>query len=80
MGWEWQLPFASSDDRWRHGRRMLDRGLRPGAITSYRPVLQAKVNLLLSRLLAKRHQWEAHFELSVTLNFDPASHSVPELT
>jgi cytochrome P450 len=74
------MPNARSDDRWRHGRRMLDRGLRPGAITPYRPVLQARMNLLLSRLLAKPHQWEAHFELSVTLSFDPAPHFVPEPT
>ncbi|KAH9986739.1 cytochrome P450 [Russula compacta] len=63
MKWEWLLPIARYDDRWRLGRRLLDRGLRPGAITSYRPMLQAKAHLLLSRLLANPHQWEAYLEL-----------------
>ncbi|KAH9986732.1 cytochrome P450 [Russula compacta] len=63
MGWQWALPFARGDERWRRGRRILDRSLRPGAITSYRPVIQAKTHLLLSRLLANPDQWEAHLEL-----------------
>ena len=79
MGWQWQLPSAGYGDHWRRGRKLLDRGLRPGAITSYRPVVQTKTNLLLSRLLAKPHQWEAHFELSVT-EFLSSSHYVTELT
>lgn len=65
MEWEWLLPIARSNHRWRLGRRLLDRGLRPGVITSYRPMVQAKAHLLLSRLLAKPDQWEAYLELSV---------------
>ena len=65
MGWEWILSVARSDERWRLGRRILDRSLRPGTITSYRPMIQAKTELLLSRLLANQDKWEAHLELSV---------------
>ncbi|KAH9986764.1 cytochrome P450 [Russula compacta] len=63
MGWEWVLSVARSDKRWRLGRRILDRSLRPGSIVSYRPMIQAKTHLLLSRLLANPDQWEAHLEL-----------------
>ncbi|KAH9986740.1 cytochrome P450 [Russula compacta] len=63
VGWQWLLPIARGDDRWRLGRRLLDRGLRPGAITSYRPTIQAKAHSHLSRLLAKPQQWEVYVEL-----------------
>ena len=63
MEWQWSLPFARSDERWRRGRKILDRSLRPAAITSYRPLIQAKTHLLLSRLLANPEQWEGHLEL-----------------
>ena len=78
MGWQWLLPAARGDDRWRLGRRLLDRSLRPGATVSYRPMVQTKAHSLLSRLLANPDQWEAHFELSV--EFGSNSHYTSELT
>ncbi|KAH9974526.1 cytochrome P450 [Russula compacta] len=77
MGWQWALSFARSDERWRLGRKLLDRCLRPRSITSYRPMVKAKTHLLLSRLLANPDQWEAHLELSVEFFSD--SNSVPNL-
>lgn len=65
MGWHWNLSTARSDVLWRLERGLLERGLRPGAAASYRPLIQAKAHALLSRLLAKPNQWEAHIELSV---------------
>jgi cytochrome P450 len=65
MGWHWLLPSASGD-RWRPGRRVLDRGLRPGAAATYRPMQQARAHVLLSRLLESPQQWEAHIELLVS--------------
>jgi len=62
-GWCWALPAARSDDGWRQGRKLLDRGLGPGATASYRPMLQARSRALLSRLLADPRHWEAHIEL-----------------
>ncbi|KAH9975189.1 cytochrome P450, partial [Russula compacta] len=63
MGWQWFLPSARSDERWRLGRKILDRSLRPGAIASYRQMEQARARVLLSRLLLKPQQWEAHIDL-----------------
>jgi len=65
MGWQWNIAAARNGDRWRQGRRILDRGLRPGGTASYRSMIQARAHALLSRLLANPDQWEAHTELSV---------------
>ena len=42
---------------------MLDRGLRPGAMVSYRSMIQTRTHVLLSRLLENPHEWEAHIDL-----------------
>jgi len=62
-GWDWPLVIARCNDRWRQGRRLLDRGLGPGATASYRPMLQARAHKLLSRLLANPQKWQAHIDL-----------------
>ena len=67
MKWQWDLPSSRSDERWRRGRKVLDRGLRPGAAASHRPMLQMRARVLLSRLLANPQQWEAYFEVSVEI-------------
>ena len=76
MGWNWILQAARSDERWRLGRRLLDRGLRPGATATYRPLLQARTYVFLHRLLVNPDQWEAHVNLSA--EFLSSSHCVPE--
>lgn len=63
MEWHWQIPIARYGEAWRQGRKLLDRSLRPGAAALYRPTLQARVRVLLSRLLATPDQWRAHVEL-----------------
>lgn len=55
---------------------MLERGLRPGATTSYHPIIQARTHAFLSRLLETPHQWEAHIDLS---GFLSGSHYAAEL-
>ena len=67
MGWQWVLATARGDERWRQGRKLLDRGLRPGATASHRPMLETRTRLLLSRLLTNPHRWEAYIDLSVEL-------------
>ena len=62
MRWEWVVPFARYTEFWRQARRLLDRGLRPGAVAAYRPVQQAKARVLLAQLLANPDDWEAHLE------------------
>jgi hypothetical protein len=77
MEWEWDLPTSRSDDRWRRGRKILDRGLRPSATSSRWPMLQMRARVLLSRLLTGPQQWEAHFEVSVEIH--AISRCIPKL-
>ena len=63
MGWHWQVPFAKYGEAWRQGRQLLDRSLRPGAAALYRPVQQASVRVLLTRLLATPNEFQDHIEL-----------------
>ena len=70
MGWSWVLALAKSNERWRLGRRMLDRSLRPAATASYLPTIQARARVFLSRMLEHPHQWEGHLDLSVGFAFD----------
>ena len=62
MKWEWIIPLARNTEFWRQARKLLDRGLRPGAISAYRPLQQAKARTLLVNILAKPDEWEAHIE------------------
>jgi len=67
MGWQWVLATTRGDERWRRGRKLLDRGLRPGAAAAHRLMLQTRAHVFLSRLLTSPYQWEAHTELRVDL-------------
>jgi cytochrome P450 len=64
MGWEWFIITARYGEYWRRGRKLLDRGLRPGAAALYHPMQLAKTRSLLTRLLENPSEWEAHIELS----------------
>ena len=63
MEWHWQVPFTKYGDRWRQGRKVLDRGLRPGAAAAYRPMEEERVRVLLTRLLASPKEFQAHIQL-----------------
>jgi hypothetical protein len=69
MEWHWQLSFAKYGEAWRQGRRLLDRSLRPGAAATHRPVQEAGVRALLTRLLATPNQWQEHIELCEIVSF-----------
>ena len=58
------MPFARSAEFWRHARRLLDPGFRPGALMAYRPLVESKTRTFLTRLLASPSQWEDHIERS----------------
>jgi cytochrome P450 len=62
-GWQRLLQTATYGESYRLARKLLDRGLRPGAAAQYRPMQQSKARILLSRLLENPDEWEAHFEL-----------------
>ena len=63
MEWHRQIPIARYGEAWRQGRKLHDRSLRPGAAATYRPMQQARVRVLLTRLLTTPDQWRAHVEL-----------------
>jgi len=65
MEWGWFLPVARYAEPWRQGRKLLDRGLRSGSVTAFRPMQESKVRLLLTRMLGSPEDWEAHLELYV---------------
>ena len=67
MEWRWQLTFTEYGDGWRQARKLLDRGLRPGAAATYRPAQQERVRALLTRLLATPKEFQAHIELCETV-------------
>ena len=67
MEWGWFLPAARNGETWRQGRKLLDRGLRPGAASAYRPMQESKARVLLTRILKEPKDWEAHVELYAML-------------
>jgi hypothetical protein len=62
-GWQWVVSSARYGEPYRLARRLLDRGLRPGAVAPHRPMQRSKAHALLTRLLEYPHEWEAHIEL-----------------
>ncbi|KAI0264227.1 cytochrome P450 [Gloeopeniophorella convolvens] len=82
MGWQWFVPSGRLGEPWRLRRNVLDRGLRPGAAASYRPLQQTRTRVLLSRLLATPYEWGAHIEvlqgeliLAATYGYDVQGHT-----
>ncbi len=69
MGWEWLVPFSGYTEFWRQARKLLDRGLRPGAAATYRPMQQTRARVLLTRLLTTPDEWKGHIELFVAQLF-----------
>jgi hypothetical protein len=67
MKWEWLVQVARYGEFWREARKLLDRGLRTGALAVYRPVLQTKAHILLIHLLENPEAWKAHLEQFVGL-------------
>jgi len=67
MKWEWVVQVARYGEFWRQARKLLDRGLRTGALAVYRPVLQTKAHVLLIHLLENPEAWKAHLEQFVVL-------------
>jgi hypothetical protein len=67
MKWEWLVQLANYNESWREARKLLDRGLRTGALAVYRPMLQTKARDLLIHLLESPDAWNAHLEPFVIL-------------
>ncbi|KAI0253747.1 cytochrome P450 [Lactifluus subvellereus] len=63
MRWQWHLSTARYTESYRLSRKLLDRGLRSGAVASFRQMQQARARGLLAQLLANSNNWETHIEL-----------------
>jgi hypothetical protein len=50
MDFEWPVFMIGFSETWRKERKILDGSLRPGAIMSYRQVMQEKTHELLAQL------------------------------
>jgi hypothetical protein len=57
--------MRGTTETWREGRKLLDRGLRPGAMISYRQMIQEKTREVLARIRATPKDFYSHLELSV---------------
>ena len=53
------------NEAWRKERKILDTSLRPGAVMSYRQVMEEKTRELLVQLCADPKDFIAHVNLSV---------------
>jgi cytochrome P450 len=62
---DWSIFNTGTTETWREGRKLLDGSLRPGAMISYRQMMQEKTREFLSQLLATPKDFHAHIELSV---------------
>jgi cytochrome P450 len=62
---DWPVFMTGMTETWRKGRKLLDRSLRPGAMMSYRQMMQEKTFEFLAQLRANPKDFHAHLELSV---------------
>lgn len=62
---DWPVFMTGMTETWRKGRKLLDRSLRPGAMISYRQMIQEKTHEFLAQLYATPKDFEAHVGLSV---------------
>ena len=62
---DWPIILTGTNEIWREGRKLLDRDLRPGALMSYRQMMQEKTRDFLAQLYATPKEFHAHIELLV---------------
>jgi cytochrome P450 len=62
---DWPIFMIGTSETWRKGRKLLDSSLRPGALISYRQMMQEKTRNFLAQLRANPKDFRAHIELSV---------------
>jgi len=62
---DWPLLSARKGEVWHEGRKLLDRNLRPGAMTPYRQMMQENTCSFLTQLLATPKEFRSHINQSV---------------
>ncbi|KAH9990432.1 cytochrome P450 [Russula vinacea] len=60
MKYQWNVAFSNYTESWRVSRKLLDRGFRPAAIATYRPLIKTKAHALLTQMLANPDDFEVH--------------------
>ena len=72
MGVDWLFPLSRTGKYWSEGRKLLDRGLRPGATASHRRFIEEKIHVFIGQLLASPKAFRKHIDLLVPLSHFPA--------
>jgi hypothetical protein len=62
---DWLLPDNEYGDRWREGRKIAERSLRPGVMSQYHQRIEEKTRAFLGQILASPADFRGHIELSV---------------
>ena len=75
MKWGWIVMFSRYNESWRLTPKLLDRCLRPATVTGYQPLMRTKAHVLLTQLLLKPDQLEAHLHQFVIFSDDFSSSS-----
>ncbi|KAN0137800.1 cytochrome P450 [Lactarius tabidus] len=60
---DWLLPVTEYGERWREGRKIADRSLRPGAISPFHQRIEEKTRTFLGQILASPADFRGHIEL-----------------
>ena len=63
---DWPLFMSGTSEIWREGRKILDGNLRPGAMTSYRQIMQEQIREFLQQLRENPKDFDARVEQSVS--------------
>ena len=64
---DWLLPVTGYGERWREGRKIADRSLRPAAVSQFHQRIEETTRWFLSQLLVSPADFRSHIELSVAL-------------
>ena len=62
---DWPLFMTGMTETWREGRKLVDHGLRPGAVIAYRQMMQEKTREFLTQLFTTPKNFRTHIKLSV---------------
>ena len=66
---DWLLPITGYGDRWREGRKIADRSLRPSVMSLFHQRIEEQTRAFLRQTLASPADFRSHIELSVVLFF-----------
>ena len=64
---DWLLPVTEYGERWREGRKIAERSLRPAAMSPFHQRMEETTRWFLSQLLVSPADFRSHIELSVVL-------------